>query len=74
MAALVPADYQQHRDVGCASVLARSVLALFESEDPATLEQAVLLICPDLRPTGELFDAIADAWGRYRHIKDMPWD
>jgi hypothetical protein len=55
-------------------VLARSVLALFEFEDPASLEQAVWLVCPDLRPTGELFDGIADAWERYRYIRDMPWD
>jgi hypothetical protein len=52
-------------------VLARS---LFEADDPATLGQAVWLVCPDLRPSGEVFDAIADAWERYRHIRDVPWD
>jgi hypothetical protein len=55
-------------------VLARSVLALFEFADPGSLEQAVCLVCPDLNPAGEVFDAIADAWERYRYIKDMPWD
>ncbi len=29
---------------------------------------------PDLRPSDELFDAIADARERYRHLKDRPWD
>jgi hypothetical protein len=55
-------------------VLTRSVLTLFETQDPATLQQAVRVVCPDLRPTAEMFDAIADAWERYRHIRDMPWD
>lgn len=58
----------------CEGVLARSMLALFECEDPPTLERAVELVCPDLRPSGELFDAVADAWERYRHVREMPWD
>jgi hypothetical protein len=66
--------HQHDRQGACESVLASSVLARFETEDPLTLEQAVWVICPDLRPTVELFDAIADAWQRYRHVKDMPWD
>lgn len=72
--ALLPAGYKQDRAELCESMLSRSVLALFEAEDPATLEQAVGLVCPDLRPAGEVFDAIADAWERYRHVRDLPWD
>jgi hypothetical protein len=53
---------------------AAAALALFERWDPATLDEAVELVCPDRRPTSEAFDAIADTWARYRHIRQLPWD
>jgi hypothetical protein len=31
-------------------------------------------VCPDRHLTSETFDAIADAWERYRHLRDLPWD
>ena len=37
------------------------------------LGQAVWLICPDLCPTGELFEAVANAWERYHRVRGMPW-
>ncbi|MHB1568792.1 MAG: hypothetical protein ACYCXW_08785 [Solirubrobacteraceae bacterium] len=65
---------EQHWAGANGSLLARSVTALFEREDPATLQQAVTIVCPDRRPSSDLFDAIADVWGRYRHIRELPWD
>lgn len=51
-----------------------AVPALLEREDPSTLERAIALVCPDLRPTGEQFDAIVDAWERHRHVRHAAWD
>ncbi len=53
---------------------ARSALELSERRNPATLEEAVALVCPDRRPSSQAFDAIADAWDRHRYTRDMPWD
>jgi hypothetical protein len=53
---------------------ARFALELFERSRPATLGEAIALVCSEGRPSGEVFDAIADAWDRYRYLRDMPWD
>jgi hypothetical protein len=73
----VPADYEQRlswRVRVCAEDAATCALTLLERQDPATLGDAVALVCPDGRPTSEAFDTIAEAWERYRHMRDMAWD
>jgi hypothetical protein len=52
----------------------QAALTLFERRGPRTLPEAVSFVCPDLRPTPETFEAIAQAWERYRHLRDLPWD
>lgn len=52
----------------------QAALTLFECRDPQTLAEAVDLVCPDRRPSTDVFDAVADAWERYRHLRDLPWD
>lgn len=67
---VVRADNLRGASGVCGGVLARSLLALFESEGLATLERAVGMVCPGC----EVFGAIADAWERYPHVKDIPSD
>jgi hypothetical protein len=74
---IVPGDYDQRlawRVRECAENAVGAALMLFERWDPPTLDHAVELVCIDHRPSSETFDAIADAWERYRHQRHLPWD
>jgi hypothetical protein len=51
-----------------------AALELLERHEPATLLEAVKLVCGDGPCAGFAFDAIADAWGTYHVVRNMPWD
>ena len=51
-----------------------AALELLERRQPATFLEAVKLVCGDGPCAAAAFDAIADAWGTYHVVRDMPWD
>ena len=51
-----------------------AAMALLESCEPQTLEQAVALLTRHGPLTVEAFDRIADAWGVFRHVGHLSWD
>jgi hypothetical protein len=53
---------------------ADAALELLERTNPQTLDDAVALVWPDRKVPPERFDAVAQAWDFYRHVRDMPRD
>jgi len=51
-----------------------AAMALLESCEPQTLEEAVALLTRHGPLTVEAFDRIADAWGVFRHVGHLGWD
>jgi hypothetical protein len=49
-----------------------AALELLERREPATFLEAIKLLCGDRPCTDAAFDAIADAWGTYHVVRDMP--
>lgn len=52
----------------------QAATTLLELCDPASLDRAVGLIADRGAVTVEAFDRLADAWERFRHVKDLSVD
>ncbi len=73
---LVPTNYEERlaQRVLTGQRAREAALNLFERTGPQSLDEAIAKVCADRRPAAPAFDAIADAWDTYRHLKHLPWD
>jgi hypothetical protein len=53
---------------------ADAALELLVYANPGTLAEAVALVWPDRRVPPDRFDALAQAWDVYWHLRDTPCD
>ena len=53
---------------------ADAALELLVYANPRTLAEAVALVWPDRRVPPDRFDALAQAWDLYWHLRDTPCD
>lgn len=51
-----------------------AALTLMERHDPHSLRQALRLVGGGPLLTPASFEIVAEAWDRYFHIRNMPWD
>jgi hypothetical protein len=53
---------------------AATAMTLLEYYEPCSLDIAVALIAGQGVVAVQVFDAVADAWERYRHVRHLAWD
>jgi DNA-binding NarL/FixJ family response regulator len=51
-----------------------AALTLMERHDPRSLRQALRLVADGIALTPASFEVVAEAWDRYFHIRNLPWD
>lgn len=51
-----------------------AALSLMERYDPESLRQALWLVDEGRSISPSCFEIVAEAWDRYFHIRNMPWD
>lgn len=51
-----------------------AAMALMERYDPESLPEALSLIDEGRAISPPSFEIVAEAWDRYVHIRNMPWD
>lgn len=51
-----------------------AAMDLLERHDPASLDQALALLADGPPVTPPTFEVLAQAWDRYFHIRNLPWD
>jgi len=52
----------------------QAALVLMERHDPGSLKQSLELIQADGEVSRPCFDAVAEAWDHYFHMRGMSWD
>jgi hypothetical protein len=52
----------------------KAAVALMERHDPDSLDEALDLVSCGAEPPPGCQRAVIEAWDRYFHIKNMPWD
>lgn len=51
-----------------------AAMLLMELHDPRSLREALWLVDEGREVSATVFEVLAEAWDRYFHIRNMPWD
>jgi hypothetical protein len=64
----------QARILECEPDALETALALMERYDPESLREALWLVDEGRSISPPCFEIVAEAWDRYFHIRNLPWD
>lgn len=70
----VPDERLQARVLAGEAGALEAALTLMERHDPRSLRQALALAGDETSLSSASFEVVAEAWDRYFHIRNMPWD